>query len=155
MHDESEPESTSGGLRLMREIVAGRRPMPSMAETVPIRFTLAGPGRIEGEARADERHLNPMGGVHGGFAATVLDSVTGCAVHTTLEEGDLYATIDLGVKMLRAVPRDTWVRATGEILHRSRTLGVAEGRLLDPGGRLLAHATATCQVRQATLRTAS
>ena len=147
--DGADADVPNAGLALMRSMIAGELPPPSMVETIPLRFTCAEHGRVEGEARADARHLNPMGGVHGGFAATVLDSLTGCAVHSTLEHGDLYGTIDLSVRMLRPLPRDVWLRATGETLHVSRTLGVAEGRLLDAEGRLLAHATASCLIRRA------
>ena len=103
-------------------------------------------GRIVFEAQADERHLNPLGGVHGGFAATVLDSVTGCAVHTVLEAGVGYGTIDLNVKMVKAVPRSVPLIAEGKVIFVSRSLGISEGTLKDADGYLYAHATATCLI---------
>ena len=95
---------------------------------------------------ADARHLTPLGGVHGGFAATVLDSVTGCAVHTMLEAGVGYGTVDLNVKMLRAVPVDRDLTAEARVIHMSRSLGVSEGSIRDDAGVLFAHATATCAI---------
>ena len=92
------------GLELVQAMIDGALPHPAMADTVPMRITEAERGRVIFAVRADARHLNPLGGVHGGFAAPVLDSVTGCAVHTMLEAGVGYGTVDLNVKMLRAVP---------------------------------------------------
>jgi uncharacterized protein (TIGR00369 family) len=134
------------GIELVRAMAAGQFKTATMAETVPMKVTVVEPGRVEFRVQADGRHLNPLGGVHGGFAATVLDSVTGCAVHTMLEAGVGYGTIDLNVKMLRAVPRDRELIAEGRVLHLSRTLGVSEGFLKDPDGTLLAMATCTCAI---------
>ncbi len=87
-----------------------------------------------------------MGGVHGGFAATIMDSVTGCAVHTMLEAGIPYGTIDLQVKMLRPVPLGEEVIAESKLINLSRRLGVSEGSLKNQNGKVLAHATCTCMV---------
>ena len=137
------------GLELVRAMVDATLAHPTMADTVPLRVIEAERGYVKFRARADGRHLNPLGGVHGGFAATVLDSVTGCAVHTMLEAGVGYGTIDLGVKMLRAVPRDRELIAEARVLHVSRSLGVSEGSLKDADGTLLAHATCTCAITRA------
>lgn len=134
------------GLELMQAMVAGTLPIASIANVIPMRGVTAEHGRIVFEAQADERHLNPLGGVHGGFAATVLDSVTGCAVHTVLEAGVGYGTVDLNVKMLKAVPRDVPLIAEGKVIFVSRSLGIAEGTLKDADGNLYAHATATCLI---------
>ena len=99
-------------------------------------------------ATATAAHLNPMGGTHGGFAATVLDSVTGCAVHTMLPAGVAYGTIELAVKMMRPVPLDTELRAEGNVLNMSRSLGVSEGTLKDSSGKLYAHSTCTCLIKR-------
>jgi uncharacterized protein (TIGR00369 family) len=87
-----------------------------------------------------------MGGVHGGFAATVLDSVTGCAVHTLLNAGVGYGTIDLNVKMIRTVPKNEKLIAEGKIINLSKSLGISEGTLKSQDGKLLATATATCMI---------
>src|SRR6185436_2931133 len=117
-----------------------------MADTIPMRVTEASPGYVKFHARADRRHINPLGGGHGGCAALVLDSVTGCAVHTTLEAGVGIGTIDLSVKMLKAVPREQDLVAEGRVINISRSLGVSEASLRDADGTLLAHATATCAI---------
>ncbi|MBY5992414.1 PaaI family thioesterase [Ferrimonas balearica] len=134
------------GLEVMQRMVAGTLPYPSMAETVPMRAREAVLGRVVFEVQADERHLNPLGGVHGGFSATVLDSVTGCAVHSQLPAGVGYCTTDLTVKMVRPVPRGTPLLAQGQVLSQTRSLAVAEGSLKDAEGKIYALATATCQI---------
>jgi uncharacterized protein (TIGR00369 family) len=103
-------------------------------------------GCIKFSAKADKRHTNPLGGVHGGFAATVLDSVTGCAVHTMLEAGVGYGTLDLNIKMLKAIPIEKELVVEGKVIHLSKKIGVSEGTLKDVEGNLYAHATATCMI---------
>lgn len=134
------------GFEIIQALFEGKLPGPSIMETIPMRFGEVQKGHVRFLARADHRHLNPMGGVHGGFAATVLDSVTGCAVHTLLDKGDAYGTVDLNVKMLRPVPRDVELIADANVIHLSRSLGVSEGTLKTEDGKLLAHATASCFV---------
>ncbi len=134
------------GLDILQSIVDGKTPMPPMAQTIPMSIISVAPGSVFFTAIAGKQHLNPMSGVHGGFAATVLDSVTGCAVHSLLEPGIGYATVDLNVKMVRPVPRDREVTAIGKVIHISGRLAVSEGRLQDGDGKILAHATATCMI---------
>lgn len=136
------------GLELIQALVSGKIARPSIMDTIPMTFGEVRKGYVCFHARADEKHLNPMGGVHGGFAATVLDSVTGCAVHTMLEQGESYGTVDLNVKMLRPVPRDVELIAEANVIHLSRNLGVSEGTLKTADGKLLAHATASCFVKR-------
>lgn len=134
------------GLEYMRRIVSGEAPHPSFAATVPMTFREAEAGRIVIEARATAAHLNPLGGTHGGFVAAVLDEATGSAVHSVLEAGEIPATVELNVKMMRPVPQDTPLHVEGRLINRSRTLGVAEGSIRDAGGKLYAHATCTCLI---------
>jgi len=134
------------GLEVMQGIVDGDIPHPSMADTIPMKVTSVQKGIVLFEVIADNRHTNPLGGVHGGFACTVMDSVTGCAIHTMLEAGYGYATIDLNVKMLKPVPKNKVLMAEGRILSMSRSLGVSEGKLTDEDGKLLAYASATCML---------
>jgi len=134
------------GLELVQAMIDGTFPHPSMADTIPMRAVETRRGYAKFTVRADRRHLNPLGGVHGGFAATVLDSVTGCSLHTLLEAGLGYGTVDLNVKMLKAIPLDEELIAEGRVLHVSRNLGVAEGSLRNTAGTLLAHATCTCAI---------
>lgn len=136
------------GLELLRAVASGQLPHASMAETIPMSFAKVDVGYVKMTARAGSQHLNPLGGVHGGFAATVLDSVTGCAVHSTLEAGAGYSTIDLQVKMLRPVPRDQDIVAEGRTVHVSRNIATSEGTLKSLDGKLLATATATCFLKR-------
>ncbi|HTE40622.1 MAG TPA: PaaI family thioesterase [Steroidobacteraceae bacterium] len=145
-------ESTLTGLEYMQAVVAGKIPMPPMAETIPMRCTAADYGSIHFSARADARHLNRAGNVHGGFTATILDSVTSCALRTTLEAGVGFVTIELNVKLMKPVPRDTDLVAEGKIVNVSRRLGVAEARLMDDQGTLCAHGIATFMLSRPALR---
>jgi uncharacterized protein (TIGR00369 family) len=143
---------TQTGLEYMQAVVDGRIPMPAMADTVPMRCTAAEPGAVTFWARADARHLNRAENVHGGFTATVLDSVTSCALRTALEAGVGFVTIELNVKLLRPVPRDADLRAEGKLINVSRRLGASEARLFDQQGKLCAHATATFALSRPALR---
>ena len=134
------------GLELMQAMLDGTIPPPGISITIPMQGVAVESGKVVFQARADERHLNPLGAVHGGFAATVMDTVTGCAVHTLLGPGEGYGTIDLNVKMMRPVPRDVDLVAEGNVINISRSLAVSEGTLKDAEGKLYAHATATCML---------
>lgn len=134
------------GLEQMQAFVAGGGRLASISETMAMRPTEVASGSVVFEATPDARHLNPMGGVHGGYACTVLDSVTGCAVHTMLEAGASYGTVDLAVKMLRPLKVGQTYRAEGRVLNISARLGVSEGSIRDGEGRLVAHATCTCLI---------
>ena len=134
------------GLEFLQAMMEGHIPRASISETMPMKPLEVASGYIKFSCRADQRHLNPLGGVHGGFAATVLDSVTGCAVHTMLEAGVGYGTVDLNIKMLRAVPMDKELVAEGRITHLSKKIGVSEGSLKDSEGNLYALAAATCMI---------
>mgnify|MGYP006152656813 CR=1 FL=1 len=93
------------------------------------------------------RHLNPMGSVHGGWFATLLDSALGCAVHTMMPPGRGYTTADLSVKLVKALtPKVQRVRAIGQVVHCGRQLATAEARLVGPDGTLYAHASTACLV---------
>jgi len=100
-------------------------------------------GRVVFIATANKTHTNPLGGVHGGFAATVLDSVTGCASHTVLAAGEGYGTIDLNIKMCRPIPFNQPMIAEGKVINTGRNLVISEGSIRDESGKLYAHATAT------------
>ncbi len=93
------------------------------------------------------RHYNPIGAVHGGYAATLLDSALGCAVHSSLQRGEGYTTLELKLNMVRALTKDTGrITAEGRLLHRGRTVATAEGYLRDAEGKLYAHGTTTCMI---------
>jgi acyl-CoA thioesterase len=104
-------------------------------------------GRVTFACTTDERFANPMGTVHGGIIATLLDSALGCAVQTVLGEAQAYTTVALELKYLRPVHLDTGeLRATGTVVHTGRRQATADGMLTDAGGRVLATATTTCLV---------
>ncbi len=141
-----QPQEELSGQELLQQIVDGERPHPSIAGMINMRFEQIEKGRVVFSAMADERHINPMEGVHGGFCATLLDSVTGCAVHSALEAGIPYGTIELSVKMMRPIPRGKRLIAEGILINLSRSLGVSEGTVKDEAGKLYAHATSTCML---------
>ncbi|KXO85642.1 phenylacetic acid degradation protein [Acinetobacter venetianus] len=131
------------GLEIMQAFAQGLVPEPGIAKTMPMKPLEVEHGRIVFTAIADERHTNPLGGVHGGFAATVLDSVTGCATHTVLAAGEGYGTTDLNVKMCRPLPFNKQLIAEGKVINAGRNLVISEGYIRDEEGKLYAHATAT------------
>jgi len=135
------------GLAFIQGIIDGTIPPPSISKTMPMKMVKASEGAVEFEVQANEQHLNPMGGVHGGFAATVLDSVSGCAVHTTLPAQVGYATVDLNIKMVKPVPINTKLIATGKVISKSKSLATAEGYIKDGDGKIYAHGTATCLIK--------
>src|SRR5690606_10583243 len=112
------------GLALLQAMRDGKIPAPSISETMSMQPAVIQSGYVEFKVKADHRHLNPLGGVHGGFAATVLDTVTGCAIHTLLEARVGYGTIDLNVKMCRPIPRDQQLKATGQSINHSIIQGI-------------------------------
>jgi uncharacterized protein (TIGR00369 family) len=138
------------GLERMRRVIAGKLPRPPMAALMDIALVEASEGRAVFEATASEFHYNPIGMVHGGFAATLLDSAMGCAVHTMLPARVGYTTLEFKINLLRAIGTDTGkLRGIGSVLHAGRTTALAEGRLEDAGGRLYAYATTTCLILRA------
>jgi EmrB/QacA subfamily drug resistance transporter len=137
-----------GGLELMQGIKSGAVAPPPIAMTLGFEFVEAERGRAVFAVQPDEYHYNPIGVVHGGLAATLLDSAMGCAVHTTLEPGVAYTTIDLKVNYVRPITRETGrVVCEAKVVHRGGTIATAEGRLVaEATGKLLAHGTTTCLV---------
>ncbi len=116
------------GLALLEAMRDGKILAPSISETMSMQPAVIESGHVEFKVKADHRHLNPLGGVHGGFAATVLDTVTGCAIHTLLEAGVGYGTIDLNVKMCRPIPQNQPLKAVGKSINLSRNLGILKVR---------------------------
>jgi len=134
------------GTQILQSMINGEIPKPTMAETMNATLVKVQPGFACFECMASDAHLNPMQGVHGGFAATMLDSATGCAIHSLMEENESYATVELSVKMMRPVPINKKLYCEGRILNRSKSLGVSEAKLVDESGKLYAHATCTCMI---------
>ena len=134
------------GLEFLNHIKDGTLPYSPMAQTIPMKVIEVEKGKVAYLVTPDERHLNTLGGVHGGFYATVIDTITGGAIHTMLEAGINFGTIDLNVKMCRPVPKDKELLAIGSVINLSKNLAISEGKLVDEDGKLYAHATATCMI---------
>jgi uncharacterized protein (TIGR00369 family) len=135
------------GLEVMRAIVDGTFPKPPIADTLDYELVEVGEGLAVFEVTPKEFHYNPIGLVHGGLAATLLDSAMGCAIHTTLPASAVYSTIELKVNYIRALTLTTGkVRAEGRVIHVGGRTGVAEARLTGADGKLYAHGTTTCLI---------
>ncbi len=135
------------GLAVMRAILAGELPFAHIADTLDYALVEVDRGRAVFLGAPQLRHYNPMGSVHGGWYATLLDSALGCAVHTMMPAGRAYTTAELSVNIVRAASAKTGpLRTTGTVIHCGSRLATAEGRIEGPDGRLYAHATTTCLV---------
>lgn len=143
----AERAAQMSGLDFLRAMIAGELPQPPIAKLLGFALVEAAEGSAAFEAVPGERHYNPIGVVHAGLAATMLDSVTGVAVHTTLPKGGAYTTLETKFNLVRPISSETGrIRAEATVLHRGRSVATAEGRLADERGKLLAHATTTCMV---------
>jgi uncharacterized protein (TIGR00369 family) len=132
------------GLDFLHAVIAGELPPAPLASSLGIRMTEADPGRVVFEFEPAERHYNPIGSVHGGVFATLLDSAAGCAVHSMLPAGVGYTSLDLTVKFLRAITETTGpVRAIGTVRHLGRRTALAEAELRDQDGKLYATAVSS------------
>jgi len=143
------PQQTAGkaGLDLLQAMLRGELPYPPIARTLDFQLMEVGEGRAVFQGTPGPSHFNPMGGIHGGWYATLLDSALGCAVHTMMPAGRGYTTAELGVNLVKAIgPRVQRVRAEGRVLHCGRQLATAEAKLFGPDGTLYAHGTTTCLV---------
>lgn len=143
------PDEIAGlnGLEMMQALLEGRLPAPMISQTLDFMLVDATLGRAVFQGRPGRAHLNPMGTVHGGWYATLLDSAVGCAVHTLLEPGKAYTTAELKVNIVRPLgERVPLVRAEGRVIHPGNRVATAEGRLYGPDGKLYAHASTTCFV---------
>ena len=135
------------GLEFVQGLVDGTLPLNTIAETLGYDVTAAASGRVVVTAEPSGSHLNPAGTVHGGLAATLLDSCMGLAIQSTLEKGVGQTTLEFKISLVRAITPDTGsIKAEGVVLSRGRRVGTAEGRITDHQGRLLAHGTTTCLI---------
>lgn len=135
------------GLEQMQAMLDGRLPYPHIARTLDFSLVELGEGRAVFQGLPQLKHYNPLGTVHGGWYATLLDSAVGCAVHTVMPVGRAYTTAELSVNIVRAASHKSGpLRAIGTVVHAGRQLATAEGRIVGPDGKLYAHATTTCLV---------
>ena len=135
------------GLQQMQAMLDGKLPYPHIADTLDFSLVEIGEGRAVFQGTPQLKHYNPLGSVHGGWYATLLDSAVGCAVHTTMPVGKAYTTAELSVNIVRAASHKSGpLRAIGTVVHSGRQLATAEGRIVGADGKLYAHATTTCLV---------
>ena len=128
-------------------LIAGEVPVPPIADTVPMTFREATEGRIVVTARPEARFMNPIGSIHGGYAAVLLDTALGCAVHTTLGAGEAYTSLEIKCSFHRALQPETGeITVTGTVISRGRRAASAEARIEDAQGRLLASGSSTCLI---------
>lgn len=143
------PEQVAGltGLEVMQAMLLGAVPYPPIAKTLGFTIVEVDAGRAVFQGTPRFEHYNPLGSVHGGWFATLLDSALGCAIHTMMPAGRGYTTAELGVNLVRAITTKVQrVRAEGRVIHCGRQLATAEARLIGPDGTLYAHGTTTCLV---------
>ena len=135
------------GLGQLRAIEEGLMPPPPVMATVDVCGFHAERGSVTVQMRAQSFHYNPLGVVHGGMIATVLDTAAGCSVHSTLGVGESYTSLDLTTKFIRAVTLDSGLlTCIGKVISRGRRTALAEAQLTDETGRVLAHATSSCMI---------
>jgi uncharacterized protein (TIGR00369 family) len=145
----AEAAKTMSGQDYLQAIMDGKLPPAPISRTLGYTLIEVGEGRSVFECEPAEYHYNPIGVVHGGLAATLLDSALGVAVHSALRIGSAYTTIELHINYVRPLTMTTGrVRAEGEVIHVGRSMATAQGRIVDQTGKLYAHATATCMIFQ-------
>ena len=145
----AQPEDVAGktGMEVMTAMLDGKLPYPHIADTLDFALIEIEPGKAVFQGTPQLKHYNPLGTVHGGWYATMLDSAVGCAVHTMMPAGRAYTTAELSINIVRAASHKTGpLRAIGTVIHCGRQLATAEGRIVGPDGKLYAHATTTCLV---------
>jgi uncharacterized protein (TIGR00369 family) len=135
------------GIDLLQGMIDGRFPAPPIAGLMDFGLAELAPGRAVFTGRPGKQHYNPSGSVHGGFAATLLDSAMGCAVHTLVPQGQGFTTLEIKVNYVRPMFDTTGeIRCEAAVINMGRTVATADGKILDGNGRLIAHGTTTCLI---------
>jgi uncharacterized protein (TIGR00369 family) len=143
----AEQQKAMTGLEFVQGLVNGTLPLNTIAETLGYDIVEAEDGRVVITAEPRDIHLNPAGTVHGGLAATLLDSCMGLAVRSTLPKGVDSTTLEFKISFARPIaPATGLIRAEGKVINCGRRVGTAEGRVTDRNGRLLVHGTTTCLI---------
>ena len=143
----AERQRDMSGLEFVRGLADGTLPLNTIAETLGYDVAEAESGRVVVTAEPKDTHLNPWGTVHGGLAATMLDSCMGLAIQSTLDKGVGSTTLEFKISFVRPITPDTGpIKAEGTVISRGRRVGTAEGRVSDSRGRLLVHGTTTCLI---------
>lgn len=152
VNEETPPRRTEGraalsGLEYMRQLLSGESPPSGMSQLMNFKLVEVSEGRAVFSIKPDERHYNGLGIVHGGLAATLLDSALGCAINTMMPPGRVFTTLEMKINYVRPLRRETGeVRCEASVLHVGGRVATAEGRITDEGGKLYAHGTATCML---------
>ena len=142
-----ETAAGAAGVDFLKRLRDGTHPAPPFAVETDIWIVEVEAGRVVFEATPSQRFYNPLGTVHGGWISTLLDSAMGCAVHSVLEAGRAYTTVDMTVSFVRPVFEKTGkLRCEGKIIHVGNRIATAEGRVWDQAGTLIAHGSETCMV---------
>ena len=145
----ADKQKEMSGLEFVQGLVDGTLPLNTIAETLGYDVTEVERGRVVVAVEPNGTHLNPAGTVHGGLAATLLDSAMGLAIQSTLEKGVGQTTVEFKISLVRPITPETGlITAEGNVLNCGRRIGTAEGRITDHQGRLLAHGTTTCLIFQ-------
>jgi len=145
----ADEQKEMSGLEFVQGLASGKLPLNTIAQTIGYDVTEAENGRVVVAAEPSGMHLNPWGTVHGGLAATLLDSCMGLAVQSTLGKGVGSTTLEFKISLLRPITSEAGlITAEGVVMSRGRRVGTAEGRITDSKGRLLAHGTTTCLIFQ-------
>lgn len=143
----ADKQKAMSGLEFVQGLASGTLPLNTMAQTLVYDVTEAVSGRVVVTAMPNGAHLNPSGTVHGGYAATLLDSCMGLAIRSTLDKGVGSISLEFKISLQRPITPETGpITAEGVVLSRGRRIGTAEGRVMDGQGRLLAHGTTTCLI---------
>jgi uncharacterized protein (TIGR00369 family) len=143
----AEQQKAMTGLDFVKGLADGTLPLNTIAKTLGYDIVEADEGRVVMTAVPSEIHLNPAGTVHGGLAATMLDSCMGLAIQSTLGKGIGSTTLEFKISFIRPILPDIGViKGEGVVLSRGRRVGTAEGRVMDGQGRLLVHGTTTCLI---------
>jgi uncharacterized protein (TIGR00369 family) len=139
--------ATMSGMDYLQAMLAGKIPAPPIAVTLDFRLSEVSEGHAVFTGTPAEFHYNPIGVVHGGLIATLLDSALGCSIHSMLPAGTGYTTLELHVNFVRPLTRDTGeIRCEAKVLHIGKRLGTAEAKVFDSAGKLYGHGTTTCMI---------
>ena len=135
------------GLEYMRRVMTGEVPPSGMVQLMNFKLVEVSEGHAVFTIEPDERHYNGLGIAHGGLAATLLDSATGCAINTMMPAGRIFTTLEMKINYVRPMARETGeVRCEANVIHVGGRIATAEGRIVDGNGKLFAHGTATCML---------
>jgi uncharacterized protein (TIGR00369 family) len=138
------------GLEYMQRLAAGEVPQSGMAELMGFKLVEVQEGYAVLVVKPEERHYNGIGIAHGGLAATLLDSATGCAINTMMPAGRIFTTLEMKINYVRPIRSEAGLlRCEARVIHAGSRVATAEGRVVDGEGKLYAHGTATCMLFKA------